>query len=170
MGEPVKLDKNGQRRGGKRPGAGPKRRVFRFTTADNIQIELRDPRPLSLRARDLTHLALAALAKVLVDPEAQGSAQVNAAREVLDRGYGKAVELKRSLTMGAFDGYSDTDLDELIKRLEAIGHAAPVIEGIATQSDDPTIVSGLGAGDRAETGEASSAADPGAAGGGRGQD
>ena len=75
-----------------------------------------DPRPIALRARDYTHLALAGLVRTLCDPAAPYPAVVNAAREVLDRGYGRAVELKRTLSMGAFDGYSDADLDELIAR------------------------------------------------------
>jgi hypothetical protein len=44
--------------------------------------------------------------------------------EVLDRGYGRSVELKRTLTTGAFDGYSDADLDELIARLDSIGQVS----------------------------------------------
>ena len=165
MAGPVKLDKNGQHRGGKRPGAGPKRRKY-LMELNGVTIEVRDPRPLALRARDVTHLALRGLVRCLIDPEAPHAAVVGAAREVLDRGYGKAVELKRSLTMGAFDGYSDADLDELIKRLETIGHAAPVIEGVATKPTDPALVPGVGAGTGAAPGEASSGADPSAAGGG----
>jgi hypothetical protein len=153
-------------RGGKRAGAGRKR-VNHLATESGVEIELKDPRPLALRARDITHLALAALVRVLIDPNAAAAAQVSAAREIFDRGYGKAVELKHTLTMGAFDGYSDADLDELIKRLETIGRSAPaVIEGTAEQSADQTVVSELGAVDRAETGEASSPVNPSAAAGG----
>jgi hypothetical protein len=98
-------------------------------------VRLIDPRPIALRARDFTHLALAGLVRTLCDPQAPYPAVVNAAREVLDRGYGRAVELKKTVNLGAFDGYSDSDLDELIARLQSLDNPAPIID--ATVSEPP---------------------------------
>ena len=99
-------------------------------------VQLVDPRPIALRARDFTHLALAGLVRTFCDPQAPYQAVVTAAREILDRGYGRAVEMKRTLNMGAFDGYSDADLDELIARLQSFENPAPVID--ATASEPPS--------------------------------
>jgi hypothetical protein len=115
-------------------------------------VRLVDPRPISLRARDFTHLALAGLVRTLCDPEAPHAAVVNAAREMLDRGYGRAVEMKRTLSMGAFDGYSDADLDELIARLRSLENPAAVIDGTASQSPSAPQRSELGRADGAQTG------------------
>src|SRR5215831_18992947 len=104
--------------GGRRTGAGAKRGRRKLPMPEMPGVRLVDPRPISLRARDFTHLALAGLIRTLCDPAAPYPAVVGAAREMLDRGYGRAVEMKRTLNMGAFDGYTDADLDELIARLQ----------------------------------------------------
>jgi hypothetical protein len=119
-----------------------------------------DPRPIALRARDFTHLALAGLVRTLCDPEAPYQAVVTAAREILDRGYGRAVEMKRTLNMGAFDGYSDADLDELIARLESIANPAPVIDGTASQPLSAPQPSDLGGADGAQTSSSPQAPHP----------
>jgi hypothetical protein len=114
-------------------------------------VQLVDPRPIALRARDFTHLALAGLVRTLCDPEAPYQAVGTAAREMLDRGYGRAVEMKRTLTMGAFDGYSDADLDELIARLQSLENPAPVIEATANEPPSAPQPSDLGRADAAQT-------------------
>src|SRR6516162_10393579 len=96
--------------GGRRPGAGGKPGRRKLPMPEMPGVRLFDPRPIALRARDYTHLALAGLVRTLCDPEAPHAAVVNAAREMLDRGYGRAVELKRTVSMGAFDRYSDAEL------------------------------------------------------------
>jgi hypothetical protein len=127
--------------GGWRPGAGRKKKL---PLPDMPGVRIIDGRPIALRAREYTHLALAGLIRALCDPECPYPAVVNAAREMLDRGYGRAVELKRTLTMGAFDGYSDADLDELITRLRTIETSAPIIDGVAVQSKPAKEPDGLG--------------------------
>src|SRR6516162_8461768 len=122
--------------GGRRPGAGAKHGRRKLPMPEMPGVRLFDPRPIALRARDYTHLALAGLVRTLCDPEAPHAAVVNAAREMLDRGYGRAVEMKRTVSMGAFDGYSDADLDELIARLQSLENPAPVID--ATASHPPS--------------------------------
>lgn len=68
-------------RGGKREGAGRKKGIPNKATA-----ELKD------LARQYTCEALEALVKILRDSESD-QAKVSAAREVLDRGYGKATTM-----------------------------------------------------------------------------
>jgi hypothetical protein len=113
-------------------------------------VRLFDPRPIALRARDYTHLALAGLVRTLCDPEAPHAAVVNAAREMLDRGYG-AIEMKRTLSMGAFDGYSDADLDELIARLQSLENPAPVIDATASEPPSAPQPPDLGRADAVQT-------------------
>ena len=64
--------------GGRRPGAGAKRKLPVLAMPG---VQLVDPRPIALRARDYTHLALAGLVRTLCDPDAPYPAVVNAARE-----------------------------------------------------------------------------------------
>lgn len=68
-------------RGGKREGAGRKKGIPNKATA-----ELKD------LARQYTSEALEALVKILRESESD-QAKVSAAREVLDRGYGKATTM-----------------------------------------------------------------------------
>src|SRR6516225_308750 len=137
--------------GGRRPGAGAKPGRRKLPMPEMPGVRLFDPRPISLRARDYTHLALAGLVRTLCDPEAPYPAVVNAAREMLDRGYGRAVEMKRTLSMGAFDGYSDADLDELIARLQSLASPAPVVDGVATETPSAPQPSDLGRVDGPQT-------------------
>jgi hypothetical protein len=124
-------------------------------------VRLVDPRPIALRARDFTHLALAGLVRTLCDPEAPYPAVVNAAREVLDRGYGRAVELKRTVNLGAFDGYSDADLEELIARLQSLDNPAPIIDATVSQSPSAPQPPDLGRVDGAQTSSSPQAPHPG---------
>ena len=132
-------------------------------------VQLVDPRPIALRARDFTHLALAGLVRTLCDPQAPYQAVVTAAREILDRGYGRAVEMKRTLNMGAFDGYSDADLDELIARLESIANPAPVIDGTASQPPSVPQPCDLGRADGVQTSSSPQAPHPRPTRDGRGE-
>src|SRR5262249_32899969 len=122
--------------GGHRPGAGakPGRRKLPMPAMPGVRIV--DPRPLTLRARDYTHLALAGFVRTLCDPKSPYPAVVSAAREMLDRGYGRAVEFKNTVNLRAFDGLSDAELDELISRLKSIASPAPVVDGVATETPD----------------------------------
>ena len=138
--------------GGRRPGAGAKPGKRKLPMPDMPGVRLVDPRPIALRARDFTHLALAGLVRTLCDPEAPYPAVVNAAREVLDRGYGRAVELKKTVNLGAFDGYSDSDLDELIARLQSLDNPAPVIDGTVSRPPSAPQPPNLGGADGAQTG------------------
>src|SRR5262249_42378637 len=130
-------------------GAKPGRRKLPMPEMPGVRLV--DPRPISLRARDFTHLALAGLVRTLCDPEAPYPAVVNAAREVLDRGFGRAVELKRTVNIGAFDGYSDADLDELIARLQSLENPAPIIDATPSQPPSALQPPDLGGADRAQT-------------------
>jgi hypothetical protein len=156
--------------GGRRPGAGAKPGRRKLPMPEMPGVRLVDPRPIALRARDYTHLALAGLVRTLCDPAAPYPAVVNAAREVLDRGYGRAVELKRTLSMGAFDGYSDADLDELIARLESIANPAPVIDGTVSQPSSAPQPPDLGRADGAQPSSSPQAPHPGPTRDGRRED
>src|SRR5215472_17003174 len=136
--------------GGRRPRAGAKPGRRKLPMPEMPGVRLFDPRPISLRARDFTHLALAGLVRTLCDPEAPYPAVVNAAREMLDRGYGRAVEFKNTVNLRAFDGYSDADLDELISRLQSIASPAPVVDGVATETPDQKGPHSLGGGNEVE--------------------
>ena len=116
------------------------------------EVRLVDHRPIALRARDFTHLALAGLVRTLCDPHAPYPAVVNAAREMLDRGYGRAVEFKNTVNLRAFDGYSDADLDELIARLQSLENPAPVIDATASEPPSAPQASDLGGADGAQAG------------------
>src|SRR6516164_4031483 len=155
--------------GGRRPGAGAKHGRRKLPMPDMPGVRLFDPRPIALRARDYTHLALAGLVRTLCDPEAPYPAVVNAAREMLDRGYGRAVEMKRTLTMGAFDGYSDADLDELIARLRSLENPAAVIDATASQPPSAPQPPDLGRTDGAQTGSSPQGPHPGPTRDGRGE-
>jgi len=146
--------------GGRRPGAGGKPGRRKLPMPEMPGVRLFDPRPIALRARDYTHLALAGLVRTLCDPKAPYPAVVNAAREMLDRGYGRAVEMKRTLNMGAFDGYSDADLDELIARLQSLENPAPVIDGTASQPPNAPQPSDLGGADGAQASSSPQARHP----------
>src|SRR5262249_51563253 len=90
--------------GGRRTGAGAKPGRRKLPIPEMPGVHIVDPRPLTLRARDYTHLALAGLVRTLCEPEAPYPAVVSAAREMLDRGYGRAVEFKNTVNLSAFDG------------------------------------------------------------------
>src|SRR5262249_33014908 len=155
--------------GGRRTGAGVKPGGRTLPLRAMPGVRLFDPRPISLRARAFTHLALAGLIRTLCDPAAPYPAVVNAAREMLDRGYGRAVEMKRTLSMGAFDGYSDADLDGLIARLQSIANPAPVIDGTASQPPSAPQPPDLGGDGRPETSGTPRGADPSPTRDGRGE-
>src|SRR5262249_32139232 len=137
--------------GGRRTGAGAKPGRRKLPMPEMPGVRLFDPRPIALRARDYTHLALAGLVRTLCDPKAPYPAVVTAAREMLDRGYGRAVEFKNTVNLRAFDGYSDADLDELIARLKSLENPAPVIDGVAGQPPSAQKPDELGGADGAQT-------------------
>ena len=155
--------------GGRRTGAGVKPGRRKLPVPEMPGVRLFDPRPISLRARDFTHLALAGLIRTLCDPAAPYPAVVNAAREMLDRGYGRAVEMKRTLSMGAFDGYSDADLDELIARLRSLENPAAVIDGTASEPPSAPQPPDLSRADGAQTSSSPQAPHPGTTRDGRGE-
>jgi len=109
------------------------------------------------------------LVRTLCDPEAPHAAVVNAAREMLDRGYGRAVEMKRTVSMGAFDGYTDADLDELIARLQSLENPAPVIDATASQPPSAPQSPALGKADAAQASSSPQAPHPGTTRDGRGE-
>ena len=152
--------------GGRRPGAGAKRKLPVLAMPG---VQLVDPRPIALRARDYTHLALAGLVRTLCDPDAPYPAVVNAAREMLDRGYGRAVEFKNTVNLRAFDGYSDADLDELIARLKSLENPTPVIDGTASQPPSAPQPPALGKADGAQTSSSRQAPHPSPTRDGRGE-
>jgi hypothetical protein len=156
--------------GGRRSGAGAKPGRRKLPMPEMPGVRLVDPRPIALRARDFTHLALAGLVRTLCDPEAPYPALVNAAREVLDRGYGRAVEFKRTVNLGAFDGLSDADLDELIARLQSLENPAPIIDATASQPPSAPQPSDSGRADGAQAGNSPQAPNPVPTRDGRGED
>jgi hypothetical protein len=77
--------------------------------------------------------------------------------------------MKRTVGMGAFDGYSDADLDELIARLQSLENPAPVIDGTASQPPSAPQPSDLGGADGAQTSSSPQAPHPGPRRDGRGE-
>jgi hypothetical protein len=77
--------------------------------------------------------------------------------------------MKRTVGMGAFDGYSDADLDELIARLQSLENPAPVIDGSASEPPSAPQPSDLGGADGAQTSSSPQAPHPGPRRDGRGE-
>ena len=79
----MKNNQEKSKRGGKRPGAGRPKGVQNKAT-----------RPLKEAAREYTEAALNTLVSVMAGGDGvTATAQVQAAREILDRGYGKASQV-----------------------------------------------------------------------------
>ena len=77
--------------------------------------------------------------------------------------------MKRTLNMGAFDGYSDADLDELIARLRSLENPAAVIDGTASEPPSVPQPSDLGRADGAQTSSSPQAPHPRPTRDGRGE-
>ena len=122
--------------GGRRPGAGakPGRRKLPMPEMPGVRI-CRSP-SAHPQGEGLYSSGLGWFGADAVNPEAPYPAVVSAAREMLDRGYGRAVEFKNTVNLRAFDGLSDAELDELISRLQSIASPAPVVDGVATETPD----------------------------------
>lgn len=88
--------KPGERRGGRQKG-----------TPNKATASIRD------LARQYTEQALAALTSVLSDPNEPAAARVSAAKEILDRGYGKASTV--------LSGDEDGGPMQLVTRIELVG-------------------------------------------------
>ncbi|MGZ8096730.1 MAG: hypothetical protein ACXWUD_10885 [Methylosarcina sp.] len=96
------IKKNGKR-GGKRPGSGRKPGSINKATAD-----------LKGMARQYSAQALTILAELMQDPEVPPAARIQAAREVLDRGYGKPTQ---SLDIsGEIKPVDTAELDRIYER------------------------------------------------------
>lgn len=95
---PVKLAKDGTRRGGARPGAGRKRKgLDQPTSLSELEVRalLAEPAPEEIDALAQRHasLGIETLSRLLLYGTSE-TAKIKAAKEVLDRGYGKpAVEI-----------------------------------------------------------------------------
>ena len=127
-------------RGGARAGAGRPR--GRKTTPERRKLEppgelkmptpkVVDFRPIALRARDHTGLALAALVSCLRDPNAPWPAVIAAANAILDRGWGRPTEKVANLNLNPLAGLTDEALQEL---LDALRTAEPKDEGAEESS------------------------------------
>ena len=124
--------------GGARQGAG--RPLGRRTRPDRLKLEppgetkmptpkIVDFRPIALRARDHTPLALATLAEVMSDPTAPASARITAAIAILDRGYGKATERVVNRKSSVLEELSDDELRAMIAALRTLSENAAAAEG-----------------------------------------
>lgn len=104
---PVSAARDGSRRGGARPGAGRKKKGLSHPTSLS-ELELRalqaEPPPEEIDGLAQLHapLAIETLARLLVYGSSE-SAKITAAKEILDRGYGKpAVEIGGDAAMLPF--------------------------------------------------------------------
>ncbi len=114
-------------RGGARQGAG--RPLGRKTRPDRRKLEppgeskmptpkVADYRPIALRARDWTHLALATLVIVMRDVTAPAASRVTAATAMLDRAYGKPTDRIENISdPNALDRMSDEQIELLVAAL-----------------------------------------------------
>lgn len=103
----IKQAKDGSRRGGSRPGAGRKKKALSSPTALS-ELELRalldEPTPDEIDGVASQHasLAIETLSRLLIYGASE-SAKITAAKEILDRGYGKpAVEIGGDAAMLPF--------------------------------------------------------------------
>ena len=74
------------------------------------------PKGVAALARQHGEAAIDFLAKLLMDENAPTRARIQAARELLDRGYGKPVAMTADVT-DTFDDVSDEELREMIDAL-----------------------------------------------------
>lgn len=103
----AKLAKDGSRRGGARPGAGRKKRELASPTSlSELELKalLAEPAPEEIDGLAQRHadLAIEQLARVMIYGGSE-AAKITAAKEILDRGYGKpAVEIGGDAAMLPF--------------------------------------------------------------------
>ena len=77
------------------------------------------PKGVAALARQHADAAIDFLAKLLVDESAASSARVQAAREILDRGYGKPIAMSADVT----DNLDDVSVEELREVIHALREA-----------------------------------------------
>jgi len=130
--------------GGKRPGAGrpkgSKNKERRLSPPDEPRVKIVDFRPLPLRARDYTALALGTLVSVMKDTTVSAAARVTAATAVLDRGWGKPKEpvtVSSKDVFDAFDGLTDEELRAMIAMLKDLSASH------TNATNDATVVNGV---------------------------
>jgi hypothetical protein len=140
--------------GGKRPGAGrpkgSKNKERRLSPPDEPRVKIDDYRPLPLRARDYTGLALGTLVAVMRDTTASAGARVTAATAVLDRGWGKPTErvtVSSKNAFDAFEGFTDDELSAMVMALSDLSasHAnatndAAAINGVADAAGSDALI------------------------------
>jgi hypothetical protein len=103
----VKTAKDGSRRGGARPGAGRKKRELAAPTSlSELELKalLAEPAPEEIDGLAQRHadLAIETLSRLMIHGASE-SAKITAAKEILDRGYGKpAVEIGGDAAMLPF--------------------------------------------------------------------
>jgi len=139
-------NKSTKPKGGWRPGAGRKPGP---TTAIKVRLEpvafdASDIRPLGLRARDYTGLSLKAYVDVLKNPKAADGDKIRAATEILNRGWGKAVENVNVSTINSFAGLSDGDIATTLAYIRsalAVGARSAAATDVTA---DTTIIDGVG--------------------------
>lgn len=121
-----------------------------------VAVRDKDIRPLGLRARDWTGLSLKAYVDVLKNPKAQDGDKIRAATEILNRGWGKAVENVNVTTLNSFAGLSDGDIVATLAHIRAALTMGTRSDRATDVTADTTITDELGAASGIQASEASS--------------
>jgi hypothetical protein len=165
-------------RGGFRPGAGrPKasdaiadparaearhakrvqRKVAEAAMERAIAIEVDKIKPLAVIARGYTPKAIAAYISCLDDKTAAHADKIRAATELLNRGWGKAVEHVNVTTFNSFAGLSDGDIAATLAVIRSALTVRTRSDAATDITQDTTIVDGVGGASGVQASEASPA-------------
>ena len=139
--------KSTKSKGGARPGAGrppgdrPRQLKVRL---EPVAFDAGDVRPLGLRARDYTGLSQKAYVDCLKDKSAAHTDKIRAATEILNRGWGKAVENVNVSTINSFAGLSDGDIASTLAHIRAALTVGARSDAATDVTRDTTIVDSVG--------------------------
>jgi hypothetical protein len=121
-----------------------------------VAFDASDIRPLGLRARDYTGLSLKAYVDCLKDKDAAHTDKIRAATEILNRGWGKAVENVNVTSINSFAGLSDGDIAATLAHIRAALTVGARSDAATDVTQGTTIIDGVGGASPIQTGEASS--------------
>ena len=129
--------------GGRPPGSTARKREVKVRL-EPVAFDGGDIRPLGLRARDYTGLSLKAYVDVLKNPKAADGDKIRAATEILNRGWGKAVEHVNVSSINSFAGLSDGDIAATLAVIRAALDIRTRSDAATDVTDGTTITDGVG--------------------------
>lgn len=110
-----------------------------------VAVAEKDIRPLGLRARDFTGLSLAAYVNCLKDTAAAHTDKIRAATELLNRGYGRSVEVVHATSTNLFAGLTDGDIITAIRALRSAPVDGDPTGNCIDVTPGETVADGVGA-------------------------